>query len=57
MPSPPAEHTFRTERGTIVVREGNEFQPLLLTWLPDSPNDELYPGFTLSSGIRQVVAQ
>jgi hypothetical protein len=49
MPDAPTEHTFRTERGTIIVREGNEFRPWLLTWLPDRTDDEHYPGFTLSS--------
>lgn len=49
MPNQPTEHTFRTERGTIIVREGSEFRPWLLTWLPDRADDEHYPGFTLSS--------
>ena len=53
MPDTPSEHSFRTATGTIIVRAGAEAQPWLLTWLPDSPGDPNYPGFTLSSDFEK----
>ena len=49
MPGPPSDHHFRNARGSILVREGTNGNPWLVTWLPDDEKDPTYPGFTLSS--------
>ncbi len=48
------ETTYRRPHGAIVIREGGEhesgeYQPWLVTWLPDDRYTHTYPGSTYSS--------
>lgn len=45
---------FPNANGGIIVREGGDGRPWLVTWLPNEETDPAYPGFTMSSTLGEV---
>jgi hypothetical protein len=52
--APADDHTRNFMRGFVIVREGGNGLPWLVTWLPHDRDDPSFPGATLSSTEEQV---